>query len=152
MIHWEPQGVHGDTLPWQIVNSTVVNTEVDRRWSDGQKAMGPEMAEKASDAGKSKVKWFMCPENGCKRRFNKRWNLSVHMRLHTGELPYKCRGCGKDFRWRSSLKSHETTHPHVSIDETALETDELGDRESSLSKMRIEALISPHHSDAEGNE
>lgn len=37
--------------------------------------------------------------------FERRYNLRVHMRRHTGETPYPCKepGCSQMFKWRSSL-------------------------------------------------
>eukprot|EP00172_Hildenbrandia_rubra_P000981 Plantae.Rhodophyta-Hildenbrandia_rubra.ctg1575.p1 GENE.Plantae.Rhodophyta-Hildenbrandia_rubra.ctg1575~~Plantae.Rhodophyta-Hildenbrandia_rubra.ctg1575.p1 ORF type:complete len:453 (-),score=66.95 Plantae.Rhodophyta-Hildenbrandia_rubra.ctg1575:48-1406(-) len=52
-------------------------------------------------------KMFICPT--CNRRFNKKANLKVHSRKHTGEKPYQCNkpGCGKRFMWKSSVTFHE---------------------------------------------
>mmetsp|Transcript_29136 Transcript_29136/g.113172 ORF Transcript_29136/g.113172 Transcript_29136/m.113172 type:complete len:144 (-) Transcript_29136:305-736(-) len=62
--------------------------------------------------GNVKDSVYRCPVESCSKTFTKKWNLKVHVRLHTGDEPFKCsRGdCKKSFRWRSSLKSHEKTH------------------------------------------
>lgn len=95
----------------------------------------------SGSARPQREKVFVCPEKDCNRGFSKRWNLSVHMRIHTGVTPFKCRGCGKEFRWRSSLKSHELTHSQE-VDGNS-ELDESKSEQGALSKMRIESLISP---------
>lgn len=45
----------------------------------------------------------------CFRQFNKKANLKVHSRKHTGEKPYACSkpGCGRTFMWKSSVTFHE---------------------------------------------
>jgi Zinc finger, C2H2 type len=55
---------------------------------------------------------FVCPIIGCRKSFQRRYNLAVHMRRHTGETPYTClvSGCGKKFKWRSSMAHHNKSH------------------------------------------
>lgn len=36
--------------------------------------------------------------------------LQEHMNSHTGETPYKCAECGKEFREKVHLRQHKWTH------------------------------------------
>ncbi|KAG7469963.1 hypothetical protein MATL_G00134380 [Megalops atlanticus] len=48
--------------------------------------------------------------NYCPKSFKKPSDLVRHIRIHTGEKPYKCDECGKSFTVKSTLDCHVKTH------------------------------------------
>lgn len=62
-----------------------------------------------SNSNRNKTKnGAQCPICGVFRQ-----NMIIHMRIHTGERPYKCSECDMRFKDRSTRKTHEKVHTEV---------------------------------------
>lgn len=53
---------------------------------------------------------FKCDEKNCGKTFTRNEELTRHKRIHSGVRPYPCPTCGKKFGRRDHLKKHTRTH------------------------------------------
>ena len=57
-------------------------------------------------AKKKKNRVFVCPFDGCNKSYSANAYLIEHERTHTGEKPFKCVTCGRDFFRILDMKKH----------------------------------------------
>ncbi|XP_066145520.1 zinc finger protein 436-like [Euwallacea fornicatus] len=53
---------------------------------------------------------FKCDEKECGKTFTRNEELTRHKRIHSGLRPYPCSHCGKRFGRKDHLKKHSRTH------------------------------------------
>ncbi|XP_043266971.1 zinc finger protein mnm-2-like [Venturia canescens] len=58
---------------------------------------------------------FKCEIDGCNKAFTRNEELTRHRKIHTGLKPHSCDMCGKSFGRKDHLKKHQRTHQNRGI-------------------------------------
>ena len=56
------------------------------------------------------LRYYICQYDNCGRLFNKTWNFIDHVRIHTGDKPFKCDVCHRGFAQKGNLNKHKRLH------------------------------------------
>ncbi|TPX70508.1 hypothetical protein CcCBS67573_g06510 [Chytriomyces confervae] len=64
----------------------------------------------STTSSRTEARKFPCPHTGCPKAFKFRAGVSVHLRVHNGERPFKCEQCDKTFQTKNRLTVHERGH------------------------------------------
>ncbi|OXA56504.1 Zinc finger protein 81 [Folsomia candida] len=105
------------TSEWHLKAHLVKHSQPPNLIMSGMNTANNSGSEQGSPSGQdsasnnndpSNVKPFACAY--CGKRFKKRQELTVHLRIHTGEKPYKCPVCDRGFSQSSSMKTHLRIH------------------------------------------
>ncbi|XP_075603074.1 uncharacterized protein LOC142600651 isoform X1 [Balearica regulorum gibbericeps] len=75
---------------------------------DGAAGLGPLSSRVACWVPQLGAGPFRCAQ--CGKGFRQKQSLITHERIHTGEKPYRCGDCGKSFSQRPNLLTHRRVH------------------------------------------
>ncbi|KDO19314.1 hypothetical protein SPRG_14706 [Saprolegnia parasitica CBS 223.65] len=70
------------------------------------------MSTEASIPSEDDARRFVCPIDGCNKRFKRKFTLQEHEKTHSGIRPYTCPvpGCDRHFSTSGNLSRHTFTH------------------------------------------
>lgn len=71
------------------------------------KSRKPKKSQKIRPAKGMKSEIFLCTFESCDRRFESLKRLQHHLQLHSTERPFQCSFCGKFYKTRDCLRSHQ---------------------------------------------
>lgn len=98
-----------DTLTHEGRNEEMVNDKPEEanceQSRESTENIFPSNGDKKRNSG---TKPYGC--HHCGKHFTEKWNLKVHLMVHTGERPFTCEECGKRIRYRKDVLDHKRMH------------------------------------------
>jgi KRAB domain-containing zinc finger protein len=92
-LRFHRKNVHDAShVPCELCGASVKNIGVHKRMVHGGEA----------------VRKHECPY--CKKRFKLKGEMNIHIRIHTGEKPFKCQLCDRSYVQKHCLKKHLQDH------------------------------------------
>lgn len=89
-------------------NTRHKNNHSNREEISGECVVRRESMDRSSSPSRNKPKNISCPY--CNIILSCKGNLKTHIRIHTGERPFKCSYCPKSFIQKQNLTQHIRTH------------------------------------------
>ncbi|XP_038583842.1 zinc finger protein OZF-like [Micropterus salmoides] len=107
---WEETGEHeSNSLQYNEVSDVeCITGKTSSSFSECATGFGNKEHLQEHSGGQQVKKPFSC--SFCKKSFQWRADMVMHMRIHTGEKPFSCSVCGKRFAQNSNLTTHLGVH------------------------------------------
>lgn len=99
---------HADDNRLHSYNTRQKNNHSSHQEVSGECAVRRRSRDRSSSPSKKKPKNISCPY--CNIVLSCKGNLKTHIRIHTGERPFKCSYCPKAFIQKQNLTQHIRTH------------------------------------------
>lgn len=80
------------------------------RASSGSSTSGRDSKSSSAQRGRRKSAQSKLPCEICGELYSRIDNLRVHQRMHSGDMPYRCKYCNQPFRWSGACRTHERSH------------------------------------------
>lgn len=86
---------------------------------------------------------FRCNHSNCNKTFTRNEELTRHKLIHTGVRPHACTTCGKRFGRKDHLKKHVRTHERKRAKKRVYPPDNIGTKSSNRESPTIGKTIKP---------